>query len=183
MKKVSGILTALLPVIYAVCIGCFILIDPDDEILLSFIGIFILFSIAVCIAYASLGRPADSHFLAKMNLWIIGTNLLLFIAEIVFLIVYTIQVQIAAQQGAMEGGLGIFALIIFFLPSWISYLICRFTAAVCCFDALKGTVKSGTRTMHTVAHLLPVLDMISAILVYIHVKHCQAIQKPTIETD
>jgi hypothetical protein len=84
MKKVSGILTALLPVIYAVCIGCFILIDPDDEILLSFIGIFILFSIAVCIAYASLGRPADSHFLAKMNLWIIGTNLLLFIAEIVF---------------------------------------------------------------------------------------------------
>ena len=183
MKKVSGVLTALLPVIYAVCIGCFILIDPDDEILLAFIGIFILFSIAVCIAYASLGRPADSHFLAKMNPWISGTNLRLFIAEIVFLIVYTIQVHIAAQQGAMEGGLGIFALIIFFQPSWISYLICRFTAAACCFDALKEKAGNSARTLHTTLHLFPVLDMISAIWVYRKVKHFQTIQQPTIETD
>lgn len=183
VKKVFGALTALLPVIYAGSIGLLILIDPDDKMLFAFIGIYILFSIAVCIAYASLGRRADSQFLAKMNLWIIGTNLMLFIAEIVFLIVYTVQVQIATQQGAMEGGLGIFALIIFFLPSWLSYLFCRFTTASCFQDVQLENVSGTARTIHFFLHLIPVLDFCSVIWVYRHVKRCQSFQQPTIETE
>ena len=183
MKKLFGILTALLPAIYAGSIGLLILIDPDDEVLVAFIGIFILFSIAVCIAYASPGRTADSQLLAKINLWIMGTNLMLFIAEIVFLIVYTIQVQIEAQQGAMEGGLGIFALIIFFLPSWLSYLFCRFTAAACLQDVWTNHDSGTVRILHFFLHLIPVLDFCSAFWVYRHVKRCQTFQQPTIETE
>jgi hypothetical protein len=156
---------------------------PEDEVLFLVLGGTVLLSLAFCIGYGTSTQKADSLYLVKMNLLIISGNLILFTAEIIWLIVSSIQVHIATQQGAMEGGLGIFLQIILYLPSWISYLICRFTAASCCFDALKGTVESGTRTLHTIAHLFPVLDMVSAIWVYSKVKHFQTIQQPTIESD
>lgn len=183
MKKVFGILTALIPVIYVFGMVLFLYLMPEDEVLLLVLGGTVLLSLTFCIGYGTSSQKADSLYLAQMNLWIIGGNLVLFAAEIIWLVVSSIQVHIATQQGGMEGGLGIFLLIILYLPSWISYLICRFTAAACCFDALKEKAGNSARTLHTTLHLFPLLDMISAIWVYRKVKHFQTIQKPTIETE
>ena len=183
MKKLFGILTALIPAIYVCGLVLFLYLMPEDEVLFAVLGGIILLSLIFCIGYGTTSHKADSLYLAKMNMWIIGGNLLLFAAEIAWLIISMIQVHIATQQGGMEGGLGIFLLIIFFLPSWISYLICRFTAAVCCFDALNGKVSNSAKTLHTILHLFTISDMISAVWVYRKVKHFQTCQQPTIETD
>ena len=183
MQKVFGILTALIPAFYAGGMVLFLYLMPEDEVLFAVLGGIILLSLIFCIGYGAASQKADSLYLARMNLWIIGGQMLLFTAEITWLIIAAIQVHIATQQGGMEGGLGIFLLIILYMPSWISYLICRFTAAVCCFDALKDKVISRSRTLHTLLHLFPVLDLISAILVYRTVKRFQFCQQPTIETE
>lgn len=182
MKKLFGILTALIPAIYAGGMALFLLLMPEDEVLFAVLGGTVLLSLVFCVGYGITSSKAQPQFLARMNLWIISGNLALYIAEITWLIVSAIQVHIATQQGGMEGGLGTFLLIIFYIPSWISYLVCRCTAAMCCNEALKGATGNASRTIHTILHLFPVLDLCSAIWVYRKVKHCHTFQQPTIET-
>ena len=116
------------------------------------------------------------------NLWVIGGNLLLYTAEIIWLIVQAIDVLKQAQNGAMEGGLGIFLLIVLYLPHWINYLVCRIVAAVQCCRGLKGICSSGKAGIYAILHIFPVLDIISAILVLRKVKTFQRNQQPPIET-
>lgn len=183
MKRFFGILTALLPALFAAGIGLLFLWSPDDSVVFAFLGGYLLWSLICSIAYATASHKTDSVYLAKLNLWIIGGQLFLFAAEIVWLIITAIDVHIATQQGAMEGGLAIFLLIVFYLPSWLSYLFCRFAAAIGVWDALKETCSASSRMTHTILHIFPVSDLISAIMVYRTVKHCQTFQQPTIETE
>jgi hypothetical protein len=122
-------------------------------------------------------------FVAFVVSFVIGSNLLVFLAQIVIMIIVIIDVRIAEQQGAMEGGLMIVLYYFLFLPSRINYLICRITAALCAHRALDDTLYSHRKGLHTFLHLIPIADMISAIWVYSKVKHCQTFQQPTIETD
>ena len=182
MKKLFGVLTALVPLIYVMTCMFLFYFDAEDEVTISAVLGSIVLALIICAVYSSFRRKAESIFLAKMNLWIIGGNLLVFLTLIVVMIITIIDVHIAEQQGAMEGGLAIVALWLLTLPIRINYFFCRVTAALCINHALENTLYSRFQTLHFVLHLFPVLDMISAIWVYHKVKQCHTFQQPTIET-
>lgn len=182
MRKVFNILVALIPAMYLGGMAAFLYIMPEDEVLFAVLAGTILLSMLLCIAYSVNSPQQDKKALCITNLWIIGGNLLLFLAEIIWLIVSSIQVHIATQNGGMEGGLGLFLLIIFYMPHWISYLICRITAAVHCCRALRGICSSGQAGIYAILHIIPVLDIVSASLVLKRVKTFQCSQQPPIET-
>ena len=183
MKKLFAILTALTPAFYILTLVTLYQVDAKDGFTIFSILATIVLTLIICKIYASFRHKAENLFLAKMNLWIIGSNLLIFLAQIVIMIIVIIDVRIAAQEGAMEGGLGIVLYYFLFLPSRINYLICRITAALCARRALDETLYSHRKGLHSILHLFPVLDLISAIWVYRKVKHCQGFQQPTIETE
>ena len=183
MKKMLGIFTALTPAFYILTLVMLFLVDAKDGLTIFSIFGTIILTLIICTIYASCRHKAENLFLAKMNLWIVGSNLLVFLAQIVIMIIVIIDVRIAEQQGAMEGGLAIVLYHFFFLPSRINYLICRITAALCAHRALDDTLYSHRKGLHTFLHLIPIADMISAIWVYRKVKHFQTFQQPTIETD
>lgn len=183
MKKLFSVLTALVPLFYIMtCVFLFYL-DAEDVVTISAILGSIVLALIICAVYSSFRHKAESSFLAKMNLWIIGVNLLVFLALIVVMVITIIDVRIAEQQGAMEGGMAIVVLWLLTLPIRINYFFCRITAALCASQALDNTFYNRFKTLHFVLHLFPVLDMISAVLVYSKVKHCQTFQQPTIETE
>ena len=183
MKKMLGIFTALTPAFYILTLVILFQVDAKDGFTIFSILATIVLTLIICKVYASFRHKAEILFLAKMNLWIIGSNLLVFLAQIVIMVIVIIDVRIAEQQGAMEGGLMIVLYYFLFLPSRINYLICRITAALCARNALDETLYSHRKGLHTFLHLIPIADMISAIWVYRKVKHFQSIQQPTIETD
>lgn len=183
MKKLFGILTALVPSFYILTIVLLMHIGTEDEVTIATIVGIVLLALIFCAMYGAFRHKADSLFLARMNLWIIGGNLLVFLGQVVIMIITIIDVRIAEQQGAMEGGLAIVALWILFLPIRINYFFCRVTAALCASRALDNTLYDRYKALHLILHLIPVLDMISAIWVYIKVKYCQNFQQPTIETE
>jgi hypothetical protein len=183
MKKMLGIFTALTPAFSILTLVMLFQVDAKDGLTIISILATIVLTLIICKVYASFRHKAEILFLAKMNLWIIGSNLLVFLAQIVIMIIVIIDVRIAEQQGAMEGGLMIVLYYFLFLPSRINYLICRITAALCARNALDETLYSHRKGIHSILHLFPIADMISAIWVYRKVKHCQTFQQPTIETD
>lgn len=182
MRKVYNTLVALIPAMYIGGMTAFLYIMPEDEVLFTVLLGIILLSIIFCIAYSVNSTQQDKKTLCVTNLWMICGNLILFVAEITWLIISSIQVHIATQNGGMEGGLGIFLLIIFYFPHWISYLICRITAAIHCNRALDGICSRGKAGVYTILHLFPVLDLIFAILVLRKVNRFQDFQQPPIET-
>lgn len=183
MKKLFAVLVSLIPAIYAAGMVLFLFIMPEDEVLFTVLGGIVLLSIVFCTVHSILSTKADRKFLALSNVWSVGGNLLLVIAEFVWLIVSYIQVRIAEQNGGMEGGLGIVLLIVFFMPHWISYLICRLTAAIGCERALHGMIGNGWKTFLTLCHIIPVLDLICAIVVLHKVKRFHSCQQPPIEIE
>lgn len=176
MKKLFAVLVTLIPALYVAGMALFLYIMPEDEVLFAVLGGTVVLSIVLCAFYSVYSKSADKQSLAVTNIWIVAGNLLLFAAELIWLIIQTVRVNIGAQNGELEGGLGIFLLIIFYLPHWISYFVCRCTAAICCQRALRGITGSTTKTIHVLLHLFPVLDLCSAIWVLWKVKHCQSFQ-------
>jgi hypothetical protein len=183
MKKMLGIFTALTPAFYILTLVMLLLVDAKDGLTIFSIFGTIILTLIICKVYASFRHKAEILFLAKMNLWIIGSNLLVFLAQIVIMIIVIIDVRIAEQQGAMEGGLMIVLYYFLFLPSRINYFICRITAALCARNALDETLYSHRKGIHSILHLFPFADMVSAVWVYRKVKVCQGFQQPTIETE
>ena len=181
MKKLFAILFTLIPVIYAAGIAVFLYLMPEDEVLFAALGGIVVLSLIFAICHCVQSKNTDRKFLAVTNVWCISGNLLLFAAEVIWWIYSYVQVRIAEQNGGMEGGLGLFLLIIFYVPHWISYLICRVAAAINCKRALEGIGSSTIRIFHTLLHLLPIADLISAICVLCKVKACQRFQQPPIE--
>lgn len=183
MKKLFAVLYALIPVFYAAGMLVFLYIMPEDEVLFAVLGGIIVLSFVFCIVYSILSTNAQRQFLVLTNIWSIGCNLLLFAAEITWLVISYIQVCIAEQNGAMEGGLGIVLLIVFFMPHWISYLICRITASINCGRALKGISSTSASLFHMILHLFPITDLISAVWVLHRVNRFQHCQQPPIEME
>jgi hypothetical protein len=182
MRKVFNVLIASIPLLYIAAVIAMVYIMPENDALFLILGGVFLLSIVFCIGYSVNNKDSDPVTIATTNLWVIGGNLLLFAAEIIWLIMQAIDVQIQTQNGAMEGGLGIFLLIILYLPHWINYFICRLTAAVHCCRALHGICTSGQSGIYAVLHIFPVLDIISAIIVLRKVKDSHHCQQPPIET-
>ena len=181
MKKLFAILVALIPAIYIGAMALFLYIMPEDEVLFAVLaGILLMGALCNCI-YCIVSAKADRRFLAVNNIWILGSNLLLYIVEMVWLIVSTIQVRIAEQNGGMEGGLGVFLLILFYTPHWVSYLITRIFSSVNCMRALKGISREGVRILHMFLHFFPITDLISAIWVLFKVNRSHCFQQPPIE--
>ena len=183
MKKLFAILTALTPALFILTLVILFQVDAKDGLTIISILATIVLTLIICKVYASFRHKAEILFLAKMNLWIIGSNLLVFLAQIVIMVIVIIDVRIAEQQGAMEGGLMIVLYYFLFLPSRINYLICRITAVLCARNALDETLYSHRKGIHSILHLFPFADMVSAIWVYRTVKRCQTFQQPTIETE
>lgn len=183
MKRLFAILTALTPAFYILTLVILFQVDAKDGLTIISILATIVLTLIICKVYASFRHQAEILFLAKMNLWIIGSNLLVFLAQIMIMVIVIIDVRIAEQQGAMEGGLMIVLYYFLFLPSRINYLICRITAALCARNALDETLYSHRKGIHSILHLFPFADMVSAVWVYRKVKACQGFQQPTIETE
>ena len=183
MKKLFAVLYVLIPVFYAAGMLACLYSMPEDEVLFTLLGGIIVLSFVSCIAYSILSANAKRQFLAITNIGSISCNLLLFAAEITWLVISYIQVRIAEQNGGMEGGLGIVLLIVIYMPHWISYLICRITASINCSRALKGISSSSASIIHSILHLFPITDLISAVLVLQRVNRFQHCQQPPIEME
>ena len=183
MRKVFNVLIASIPLLYVAAVFAMVYIMPEDDTLFLILGSIFVLSILFCICYSINSKNNDPQALAVTNIWVIAGNLLLFTAEIIWLIIQTIDVQKQAQSGAMEGGLGIVLLMILYLPHWINYLVCRITAAVHCCRALQGICSSGHAGIYAILHIFPVLDIISSILVLKKVKTFQVNQQPPIAAE
>lgn len=183
MKKLFAILFSLIPAIYAVGVAVFLYLMPEDEVLFAVLGGIVVLSIVFAIGHCSLSKNAERKFLASINVWGIVGNLLLFADEVTWWIYSYVQVRIAEQNGGMEGGLGLFLLIIVYMPHWISYLICRITAAINCQRILDGICSSAVRSAHTLLHIFPITDLISAIWVLCKVNAWKRFQQPPIEME
>lgn len=181
MKKTLAILTALLPAVYAVSMQLSIFLIKGDEALFAMLGIFLLIGFLLPVLFSVATAAADKKFLAICNLWFYAGNLLLFAYEIVLWCIRYHEERIAAQNGAMEGGLGLALLILLYLPHWSNYLVVRIVGAISTARTLKGVSGENTRMAHTFLQLIPVVDLVSAIWVLRKVKAFQACQQPPIE--
>ena len=181
MKKLFSVLTVLLPAVFAVSLLLSAVSGAEDEALLALIGGFLFIGILFPVVFAAITANADKKFLAVSNLWFYATNLLLFASEIILWIIRWNEVRIAEQNGAMEGGLGLVLLILLYLPHWISYLVTRIVGAVSTARVLKDVCDSGTGSVHTLVQLVPVADLLSAILVLRKVNRSLSFQQPPIE--
>ena len=182
MKKTFAILTALLPVIYAISMQLSVFLIKGDEALFAMLGIFLLIGFLLPVSFSIATAAADKRFLAICNLWFYAGNLLLFAYEIVLWCIRYHEEQIAAQNGAMGGGLGLALLIIIaYMPHWIIYLCVRIAGAISTARTLKGVSGENTRMAHTFLQLIPAADLLSAIWVLRKVNAFQACQQPPIE--
>ena len=170
MKKASTILTAMLPVMYLMAIGLSIVINPNDETLFLILGSYMLIGLLLPCLLFLFTAQAERKFLSIGNIWIIVGNLVLFIAEIVYWLIALKETQIAEANGAMGGGLGLVLLIILYLPHWITYLCSRIVVSINSHRALKDICAQGIRALHAFLHMIPVLDLVSAIWVHWKVK-------------
>lgn len=181
MKKALAILTALLPVIYAISMQLSVFLIKGDEALFAMLGIFLLIGFLLPVSFSIATAAADKRFLAICNLWFYAGNLLLFAYEIVLWCIRYHEEQIAAQNGAMGGGLGLALLILLYLPHWSNYLVVRIVGAVSTARTLKGISGENARMAHTFLQLIPAADLLSAIWVLRKVNAFQACQQPPIE--
>lgn len=181
MKKVFAVLTALLPAVYLVSIGLSAVYGAEDEALFTILGLLLVIGFLLPVWFAFLAARADKKFLAVCNIWFYSGNLLLFALEIALWVHRFIENRIAEQNGAWEGGLVLVLLILLYLPHWINYLVVRIVGAVSTGRILSGICEKRTRANLTDLQLLPVADLISAILVLRKVKAFQGCQQPAAE--
>jgi hypothetical protein len=182
MKKALAILTALLPVIYAISMQLSVFLIKGDEALFAMLGIFLLIGFLLPVSFSIATAAADKRSLAICNLWFYAGNLLLFAYEIVLWCIRYHEEQIAAQNGAMEGGLGLALLImIAYMPHWIIYLCVRVAGAISCARSLRGTDGTQGNAVLTGMQLFPITDLISSILVLRKVNRFLSCQQPPIE--
>ena len=181
MKKTLAVLTALLPAVYAVSMQLSIFLIKGDEALFAMLGIFLLIGFLLPVLFSVATAAADKKFLAICNLWFYAGNLLLFAYEIVLWCIRYQEERIAAQNGALEGSLGLALLILLFLPHWCSYLFVRVAGAISCARTLRGTGGTQGNAVLTGMQLFPVTDLISAILVLRKVNRFLSCQQPPIE--
>ena len=181
MKKVFAVLTALIPAVYLIGLGISASVGAEDAALFALLGVKLILGFLLPVWYAVITANADKKFLAVCNLWFYGGNLFLFAIEIALWIHSYIENRIAAQNGAMEGGLLLFLLILVYLPHWANYLVVRIVGSVSTGRILSGICEKRCRLIHMDLQLLPVADLISAILVLRKVNAFQACQQPPIE--
>lgn len=162
MKKLFATLVVLLPVFYVAGMILFLYISPDDEVLFTALGGFLVLGLIINCVFCAVSAKADRKFLSVCNIGCLATNLMLYIAEIVYLLICTEAVRIAEQNGGMEGGLGIALLIVVYMPHWFVYLFTRILTAVNCERALKGVCTTPVKTFLTILHLFPMFDILSA---------------------
>ena len=182
MKKTLTVLTALLPAIYAISMQLSVFLIKGDEALFAMLGIFLLIGFLLPVSFSVATAAADKRFLAICNLWFYAGNLLLFAYEIVLWCIRYHEEQIAAQNGGMEGSLGLALLILLFLPHWGSYLFVRVAGAISCARSLRGTGSTQGNAVLIGMQLFPVTDLISAGLVLRKVNRFLSCQQPPIET-
>ena len=181
MKKVFAVLTTLLPAVYLIGLGISASVGAEDAALFALLGVMLILGFLLPVWYAMITANADKKFLAVCNLWFYGGNLFLFATEIALWIHSYIENRIAAQNGAMEGGLVLFLLILLYLPHWSNYLVVRIVGVVSTGRILSGICEKRCRLIHMDLQLLPVADLISAILVLRKVNAFQASQQSPIE--
>ena len=145
--------------------------------------IFLLIGFLLPVLFSVATAAADKKFLAICNLWFYAGNLLLFAYEIVLWCIRYQEERIAAQNGAMEGGLGLALLIVIaYMPHWIIYLCVRMAGAISCARSLRGTGGTQGNAVLTGMQLFPFTDLISAILVLRKANRFLSCQQPPIET-
>lgn len=182
MKRISATVTAALPLVYAAAVLAMFVFRAGDDTLFSMLGGFLLLGAVANICYCVTASKADAHFIAVSNLRCLIDNLIIHIGQIIWLVIYTVNTMEAEKNGAMEGGLGVFLLMLLFIPHWLTYLMTRIACAVLCNRALKSVYcSSGVRTLHVILHLLPIADCISAGWVLRTVNGCHSFQQPPIE--
>ena len=162
MKKILSAIAALLPVIYIVSLFVLFLMDATDKPLLLFLVCYCIFAAIVLIVFGFITAGADRKFLANTNILLYAGNLGVFILEIIYWTIRLEQNRLAAQNGAMGGGLDILLLILFNLPHWFSYMLTRFAGAINCLRILHGRRRGIVCALHAILQLFPVTDLISA---------------------
>ena len=182
MKKLFAVLTALFPLIYAISMLILAVLGTEDEALFTVLGILLLVGILLPVAFAATSGKAQRKFLALCNLWFYACNLLIFAGELILWVVRFRENQIASQNGAWEGGLVLVLLFLLYLPHWTVYLVVRIVGAISTARTLKGVSEDSTRMSHTFLQLIPVVDLVSAILVLRKVNRFLSCQQPPIET-
>ncbi len=153
MKKAITVLLALVPYGFFAGIGCLILFDLDSDVaLFDFFALYLLLGIVTAILYGIFGK-------SRYNLWVKLAAVPADCFAIGFLILRAIENNRAMEDGAMGVGLSIFVLLLFgffyFLPRIASGIAC---AVVCGRDPK-------TKSIHTLLHLLPIADLVSAALI------------------
>ena len=162
MKKILSAIAALLPVIYIVSLFVLFLMDATDKPLLLFLVCYCIFAAIVLIVFGFITAGADRKFLANTNILLYAGNLSLFVLEIIFWIIRLEENRIAAENGAMGGGLGLFLLVLLYLPHWFSYLLTHVAGAINCLRILHGRRRGIVCALHAILQLFPVTDLISA---------------------
>ena len=165
MKKTLSALTASLPLFYAAAIFILFLLDSTDGALLTVMFGYIAIALLLHIFFLSFAMKETPEFLSISNLILYSGNLILFVIEIIYWAIYYRQTQIATQNGAMGGGLGLVLLILLYLPHWASYFMTHIVGAICCFKALNRKCGDGILLCHILMQLLPVTDLASAVIV------------------
>ena len=181
-KKLLAVFMTLWPVIFSAISALFISLELDGALFISLI-IFVLFGLVFSIAFTIRTQGAKPQFLAKSNILMLGANAAVFIAEMIWLAVSYYNVYTEESNGAMGGGLLLFLILLICAPHWLTYLFTRICAAINCYRATKDLKAEPFRTLHTLAHMIPIVDLFSAITVFLKVKAYQLCQQPTIDVE
>ncbi len=154
MRKFVSILCALLPMLYFA--GLFLVatfLEDSDESLLLYILVYCVAALAICIAYCCV---KENHNL-MVKLFAVPVD----ICVISSFVIRWLEAQNAAADGALESGLGIFLMILLLIPYVLQRALSMFVGAIIC----GRTAKEHT-SVHTLLHLVPVADIVSAAIVY-----------------
>ena len=174
MKKLFAILFAtlvvLLPVIYVTGMLVFLYIIQDDDYLRNILDAMLILGFLFNVAFCVLCTKSDRKFLTKCNIWSFSTNLLLYAAEIIYFIVLMAMSSDVGPSPDMGVGLGIALYIFFCIPHWIIYCFTRIFAAINCAFALRDVCSTAVKVLHLILHLIPLLDLVSAVWVYCRVR-------------
>jgi len=160
-----SLLVTIWPAIFAGGIAFIGIMDPPsaDEWLFGFIGLYIVFSIILAAVYGLCGRDRG------LTGWSIAAKAVSTAAQLAaatWVITNWIQADIATQSGAMEAFLGPVLLIILLLPWHMADGMLRISLAVRCSRLPRETVSR----WHILWHLIPVADLVSAIIVHRQLK-------------
>lgn len=178
MKKSIALLTAFLPVIYAGSMQLSAVLGVEDSVFLPLLFGFLLLGFLLPVIFVSITAKTDRKFLAVSNLWFYIGNLTVFVFEITMWLIRFHENHIAEQNGATEGGLGLFLLILLFLPHWISYLCVRIAGVVSTARILRDICTEKVRVLHMCLQVFPGADLISAIWVLQKVTHSRCALTP-----